>query len=52
MNAKGPVFGVLRFHAEKVKEVLRHLKKLVDETYKNVGCVAYDIAEAKGANLH
>jgi quinol monooxygenase YgiN len=39
------VFGILRFPSEKVAEVLPHLRTLVDDTYKNDGCIAYDVAE-------
>lgn len=45
MNPTVAVFGILRFPPERVKEVLPHLKKLVDETYRNDGCIAYDVAE-------
>jgi len=44
MNPKVAVFGILRFPPEKVTEVLPHLKTLVDATYKNDGCIAYDVA--------
>lgn len=39
------VFGTLRFPPERMPEVLPHLKTLVDATYKNDGCLAYDVAE-------
>ena len=39
------VFGILRFPAQRVAEVLPHLRVLVDATNKNDGCVAYDVAE-------
>lgn len=45
MEAKVAVFGILRFPPENLPKVLPHLKKLVDETYKNDGCIAYDVAE-------
>ncbi len=39
------VFGTLRFPAEKIAEVLPHLRALVEATNKNDGCIAYDVAE-------
>lgn len=39
------VFGFLRFSPDKMSEVLPHLKVLVEATYKNDGCIAYDVAE-------
>ena len=39
------VFGILRFPPEKIVEIKPHLKTLVDTTYKNDGCIAYDVAE-------
>ena len=45
MNPTVAVFGILRFPPERLKEVLPHLKKLVNETYRNDGCIAYDVAE-------
>jgi len=39
------VFGTLRFPPDKVIEVLPHLRKLVEATYLNDGCIAYDVAE-------
>ena len=45
MNPTVAVFGILRFPPERLNEVLPHLKQLVDETYKNDGCIAYDVAE-------
>ena len=39
------VFGTLRFPPDKVQDVLPHLKALVEETYRNDGCIAYDVAE-------
>lgn len=38
------VFGTLRFPPENMEEVLPHLKALVDATYSNDACIAYDIA--------
>jgi len=45
MRPKVIVFGILRFPPEKIEEILPHLHKLVDATYKNDGCIAYDVAE-------
>jgi quinol monooxygenase YgiN len=45
MNSKVAVMGVLRFPPNQVAGILPHLKKLVDETKKNDGCIAYDVAE-------
>lgn len=45
MNAHVAVFGTLRFPAERISEVLPHLKSLVDATYQHDGCIAYDVAE-------
>jgi quinol monooxygenase YgiN len=39
------VFGILRFPPEKMAEIKPHLKVLVDATYQNDGCIAYDVAE-------
>ena len=39
------VFGTLRFPPDKVAEVKPHLRKLVEATYRNDGCIAYDVAE-------
>lgn len=39
------VFGTLRFPPDKVAEVRPHLRKLVEATYQNDGCIAYDVAE-------
>ena len=39
------VFGVLRFPPDRMTEVRPHLKKLVDTTYQNDGCIAYDVGE-------
>ena len=41
---KVAVFGVLRFPPGNIEQVLPHLKVLVDTTYKNDGCIAYDVA--------
>jgi quinol monooxygenase YgiN len=45
MNAKVAVFGTLRFPPDRIAEVLPHLEALVDATYANDGCIAYDVAE-------
>lgn len=45
MSAQVAVFGTLRFPPEKVAEVLPHLQILVEKTYQNDGCIAYDVAE-------
>jgi quinol monooxygenase YgiN len=37
MSPKVAVFGKLRFPPEKIGEVLPHLRKLVETTYKNDG---------------
>lgn len=39
------VFGILRFPPDRIAEVRPHLRKLVDATYQNDGCIAYDVAE-------
>ena len=39
------VFGTLRFPPDKLAEVRPHLKTLVETTYRNDGCIAYDVAE-------
>ncbi len=39
------VLGFLRFPPEKMAEVLPHLRLLVETTYRNDGCMAYDVAE-------
>ena len=45
MKENVAVLGTLRFPSERVAEVLPHLKTLVETTYKNDGCIAYDVAE-------
>ena len=45
MKPKVAVFGILRFPPERISEVLSHLKELVEATYQNDGCIAYDVAE-------
>lgn len=39
------VFGFLRFSPDRIAEVLPHLRTLVETTYRNDGCIAYDVAE-------
>jgi quinol monooxygenase YgiN len=51
MEAQVAVFGVLRFPSENIKQLLPHLKRLVDETYKHDGCIAYDVAEDPSSPL-
>lgn len=45
MKAKVAVFGTLRFPPENIDKVLPHLHNLVNATYENDGCIAYDVAE-------
>ncbi len=45
MWPKVAVLGTLRFPPDRVKEILSHLKNLVDETHRCDGCIAYDVAE-------
>lgn len=45
MSPTVAVFGILRFPPERVAEVLPHLRVLVEATYKNDACIAYDVAE-------
>ena len=45
MIAKVAVLGTFRFPPDRIPEVLAPLKALVDATYKNDGCIAYDVAE-------
>lgn len=37
------VFGFLRFPFENLDDVAPHLKALVETTYENDGCIAYDV---------
>ena len=39
------VFGILRFPPEQIPEIRPHLRTLVEMTYRNDGCIAYDVAE-------
>ena len=45
MTPKVAVFGTLRFPPERMAEVRPHLRQLVDATYENDGCIAYDVGE-------
>lgn len=45
MTSKVAVFGFLRFPPDRISEVLPHLRVLVENTYKNDNCIAYDVAE-------
>lgn len=45
MHPSVAVFGILRFPPERMADVLPHLRKLVETTYKTDGCIAYDVAE-------
>jgi quinol monooxygenase YgiN len=38
------VFGTLRFPPENISHVLPHLQKLIEDTYRDDGCIAYDVA--------
>lgn len=44
MRPKVAVFGVLRFPPDRIRDVLPHLKMLVEMTYQNDACIAYDVA--------
>ncbi|TAN71183.1 MAG: antibiotic biosynthesis monooxygenase [Methylobacter sp.] len=45
MQPKVAVFGILRFPPDRMSEVQVHLQILVEATYRNDGCIAYDVAE-------
>ena len=45
MEAKVAVFGTLRFPPDRMAELRPHIKALVEETYRNDQCIAYDVAE-------
>lgn len=45
MQPKIAVFGILRFPPDQISEVRAHLQSLVEATYRNDGCIAYDVAE-------
>jgi len=38
------VIGTLRFPADRIADLLPHLKILVETTYRTDGCIAYDVA--------
>ncbi|MCP5183466.1 MAG: antibiotic biosynthesis monooxygenase [Pseudomonadales bacterium] len=38
------VFGTLRFPADRIADVMPHLKALVETTCREDGCIAYDVA--------
>lgn len=45
MSATVVVLGSLRFPPERIADVLPHLHRLVECTYQNDNCIAYDVAE-------
>lgn len=45
MHPAVAAFGILRFPPERMADVLPHLRKLVETTYRTDGCIAYDVAE-------
>lgn len=45
VQANVAVFGILRFPPEHMNDIRPHLKQLVEATYKNDGCIAYDVGE-------
>lgn len=45
MKPSVAVFGTLRFPPERIRDVLPHLSSLVEDTYKNDGCIAYNVGE-------
>lgn len=45
MSPSVAVFGFLRFPPDKLVQLRPHLKALVEATYQNDGCIAYDVAE-------
>ena len=45
MQPNVAVFGTLRFPPERIPEVLPHLRQLIETTYRNDGCIAYDVSE-------
>lgn len=45
MSPTVAVFGILRFPPDRLAEVRPHLRVLVDTTYRDDGCIAYDVAE-------
>ena len=45
MPATVAVLGTLRFPPERMPEIRPHLRELVETTYRNDGCIAYDVGE-------
>lgn len=45
MKATVAVLGTLRFPPDRIQGILPFLKTLVDETIRNDGCIAYQVAE-------
>ena len=45
MPPKVAVFGTLRFPPDQLEAIRPHLKQLVETTYRDDGCIAYDVAE-------
>lgn len=45
MQPKVAVFGILRFPPDRLAEVRPHLKILIETTYRDDNCLAYDVAE-------
>ena len=45
VQAKVAVFGILRFPPKHMNDIRPHLKHLAEATYKNDGCIAYDVGE-------
>jgi quinol monooxygenase YgiN len=45
MESHIAVFGAVRFPPERIKDVLPHLKAMVEATRRLDGCIAYDVAE-------
>lgn len=45
MQPKVAVFGILRFPPDTLAEVRPHLRTLIETTYRNDNCLAYDVAE-------
>ena len=39
------VFGTLRFPPEQMTALLPHLRALIEATYRDDGCIAYDVGE-------
>lgn len=45
MSPRVAVFGILRFPPDQIRAVMPHLRVLVETTYRNDGCIAYDVAQ-------